>query len=92
MMKRYASAALAVALFAALSTAPAMAQASKKAAPGKEQAAPTEPAAKEPSAKQKAARERMKHCGAEWQTMKKENKTKGLTWRQFSSQCLKGKS
>jgi hypothetical protein len=46
---------------------------------------------KEPSEAQKAARERMKECGAEWQEQKKAGKTKGTTWRKFSSECLKKK-
>jgi hypothetical protein len=35
--------------------------------------------------------QRMKDCGAEWQTMKKEGKTKGLTWAAFRKDCLKKK-
>jgi hypothetical protein len=33
----------------------------------------------------------MRECGAEWQEQKKEGKTKGTTWRKFSSECLKRK-
>ncbi|WP_406853809.1 hypothetical protein ABEG18_14710 [Alsobacter sp. KACC 23698] len=61
-------------------------------------AAPAAPAtaapateAKKPSEAQMASRNRMKECGAEWQTMKKAGKTEGKTWRQFSSECLKKK-
>jgi hypothetical protein len=46
---------------------------------------------KAPSPAQKAARDRMRECGAEWQEQKKEGKTKGTTWRKFSSECLKRK-
>ena len=35
--------------------------------------------------------QKMKDCGAEWQTMKKEGKTKGLTWAAFRKECLKKK-
>ncbi len=46
---------------------------------------------KAPSEAQLASRARMKECGAEWQTMKKAGQTKGKTWREFSSGCLKKK-
>ena len=46
---------------------------------------------KAPSEAQLASRARMKECGAEWQTMKKAGQTKGKTWREFSSECLKKK-
>ena len=31
---------------------------------------------------------RMKVCGAQWQALKAEGKTNGLSWREFSRQCL----
>ena len=34
---------------------------------------------------------RMKMCGARWQTMKATGATNGLKWQQFSSQCLRTK-
>ena len=47
---------------------------------------------KPPSQAQLASRARMKECGADWQEMKAAGKTKGMTWRQFSGDCLKKKS
>jgi pentapeptide MXKDX repeat protein len=35
---------------------------------------------------------RMKACGAEWQTMKKDGRAKGTTYAEFSKECLKKKS
>ena len=32
---------------------------------------------------------RMKVCGAQWQVMKANNTTNGMTYRQWSSQCLR---
>jgi hypothetical protein len=40
---------------------------------------------------QEAARERMRECGAEYQARKRDGKTAGTTWREFASECLKGK-
>jgi hypothetical protein len=33
--------------------------------------------------------QKMKDCGAQWQAMKKEGKTAGLTWTQYRKDCLK---
>jgi hypothetical protein len=81
----------ALALLMAGATLPAFAQttapAAKKPAPAA--AAPAAPAAPAPSAAQKAQQDKMKSCAAEWQGMKKAGKTKGLTYKQFSSECLK---
>jgi len=33
--------------------------------------------------------QKMKDCGAQWQTMKKEGKTAGLKWADFRKDCLK---
>lgn len=49
--------------------------------------APTKPK-KPPTAKQLAAREKMKACGAEWREKKKAGATTGMTWRDFSKECL----
>ncbi len=46
---------------------------------------------KAPSPAQKASQDRMRECAAEWQEQKKEGKTKGTTYRKFSSECLKRK-
>ncbi|WP_460451601.1 hypothetical protein [Alsobacter sp. SYSU BS001988] len=80
------------------STNPLKKPAPAAAAPAAAPAAPAAPAAaapaseaKKPSEAQMASRNRMKECGAEWQTMKKAGKTEGKTWRQFSSECLKKK-
>jgi pentapeptide MXKDX repeat protein len=35
--------------------------------------------------------QRMKDCGAEWQTMKKDGRAKGTTWAKFSKECLSKK-
>ena len=35
--------------------------------------------------------QKMKDCGAEWQQMKKDGKTNGLTWAAFRKDCLKKK-
>jgi hypothetical protein len=51
-------------------------------------AAPAE-AKKPPSEAQKAQQAKMKSCAAEWQGMKKAGKTAGMTYRQFSTECLK---
>jgi Skp family chaperone for outer membrane proteins len=84
--------ALAAALLLAVTAAnPAVAQtaqpAKKPAAAAP--AAPAAPAANQPSAAQKAQQDKMKSCAAEWQAMKKAGKTKGTTYQQFSSECLK---
>ena len=35
--------------------------------------------------------QKMKDCGAEWQTMKKDGRAKGTTWAKFSKECLSKK-
>jgi hypothetical protein len=52
-------------------------------------AAPAAPAASQPSPAQNAQQDKMKACASEWQSMKKAGKTKGTTYQQFSSECLK---
>jgi hypothetical protein len=47
------------------------------------------PERKAPTPAQLAQRSKMKACGAEWQGLKKAAATKGKTWREFSSECLK---
>ena len=42
-----------------------------------------------PTASKAPAGDRMKQCAAQWQTMKAQNKTNGMTYKQWSSQCLK---
>ncbi len=44
---------------------------------------------KAPTPAQLAQRSKMKACGAEWQGLKKAAATKGKTWREFASECLK---
>jgi len=33
--------------------------------------------------------QKLKNCGAEWQAMKKEGKTEGVTWKQYRRDCLR---
>jgi hypothetical protein len=40
----------------------------------------------------KAHQRRLKDCGAEWQKVKAEGRTAGMTWSEFSSECLKKKN
>ncbi len=42
-----------------------------------------------PTGAKAAPGDRMKQCAAQWQTMKAQNKTNGMTYKQWSSQCLK---
>jgi len=42
------------------------------------------------SAAKSPAGSRMKTCGAKWRQAKASNATRGQSWRQFSSACLKG--
>ncbi|MFO1148873.1 MAG: hypothetical protein U1E62_10915 [Alsobacter sp.] len=90
-MKTFVSALGAALLFMAAAALPAGAQttqpAKKPAAAAP--AAPAAPAANQPSAAQKAQQDKMKACASEWQSMKKAGKTKGTTYQQFSSECLK---
>ncbi|WP_293861882.1 PsiF family protein [uncultured Alsobacter sp.] len=79
---------------AAATTAPApAAKAAPTAAPATAAApAATAPAAdgkKPPSDAQKAQQAKMKSCASEWNAMKKAGKTKGQSYRDFSSECLK---
>jgi len=64
--------------------APAAAPATTDPAP-----AAAAPERKAPTPAQLAQRSKMKACGAEWQGLKKAAATKGKTWREFSSECLK---
>lgn len=80
----------AMALLLAAAAQPALSQTAapaKKPAPAA--AAPAPAATPAPSAAQKAQQDKMKSCASEWQGMKKAGKTKGLTYKQFSSECLK---
>ena len=52
-------------------------------------AAAAAPERKAPTPAQLAQRSKMKACGTEWQGLKKAAATKGKTWREFSSECLK---
>jgi parvulin-like peptidyl-prolyl isomerase len=50
---------------------------------------------REPSINQMAARERQRKCAAEWKSAKAADKTEGLKWPKYWSQCnarLKGKT
>lgn len=52
-------------------------------------------AKREPTVNQMAARERQRKCAAEWKEAKAANKTGGLRWPKYWSQCnarLKGKT
>jgi hypothetical protein len=40
----------------------------------------------------KAHQRRLKDCGAEWQKVKAEGRTAGMTWNDYSSECLKKKN
>jgi hypothetical protein len=33
--------------------------------------------------------QKLKNCGAEWQAMKREGKTAGITWAQYRRDCLR---
>jgi hypothetical protein len=46
------------------------------------------PAATEPAGPKRP--NRMSQCAAKWRGMKAKNATKGQSYRQFSSQCLRG--
>jgi hypothetical protein len=43
----------------------------------------------QPEKKLTPQQEKLKKCGAEWQEMKKQGKTQGLTWAAFRRECLK---
>jgi hypothetical protein len=36
--------------------------------------------------------QKLRDCGAEWQKMKKEGRTNGLTWAELRRECLRRKS
>ena len=40
------------------------------------------------SASRNAARTRMRECGHQWSTMKKSGAASGMTWKDFSQNCL----
>jgi hypothetical protein len=68
-----AAIALAAALAAPAATAPYM------------QSASPEPSAKTLTPQQ----QKLKNCGAEWQAMKQNGKTEGITWAQYRRDCLR---
>ncbi len=42
-----------------------------------------------PAGGKMSQQDRMKQCGAQWTQMKAQNKTNGMTYKQWSSQCLR---
>ena len=84
MIARILSLAVAATLVLGTASIPtvAFAQATKKAETKKAETKT------EPSAQQN----KMKACGAEWQTMKKDGRAKGTTYAAFSKECLKKKT
>ncbi len=76
MIGRILAVALAAAVAGALA-APATAQYVQSAAPA------------QPDKKVTPQQQKLKDCGAQWQAMKKEGKTEGLTWAKYRKDCLK---
>ncbi len=87
MMKRILVAAMSAAFVVAMSPAPATAQ-----APAKDTKAPAKETKAPPKKELTPQQQRVKDCAAEWQGLKKEGKTKGQTYNQFSKECWKRKS
>jgi len=67
-------------LAAALAAPPAAAQHVEEASPA--------PSARELTPQQ----QKLRICGAEWQAMKREGRTQGVTWAQIRRDCLKRRS
>ena len=65
------------AVFIGATVAPATAEYVKSAAP---------PAAGKQLTPQQ---QKLKNCGAEWQAMKKEGRTEGVTWAKYRRDCLR---
>lgn len=76
MLKRVLAIVLAAACGAAVAALPASAQYM--------QAVPLQP-----EKKLTPQQEKLKKCGAEWQEMKRQGKTEGVTWAAYRRDCLK---
>lgn len=77
MLKRVLVVVPTILLVAALAVAPAAAQYMQSASP--------EPSGKTLTPQQ----QKLRTCGAVWQTMKQDGKTQGITWAQYRRDCLK---
>ena len=54
-------------------------------------AAPPSPAQTAPPKPLTPQQQKLRDCGAEWQKMKQEGRTNGLSWAELRRECLRGK-